>query len=306
MRIHATPENAIATLHRGPFGKVEFLRCNGVHAFPVRSEVATHLHFSLAVVGSFVWHAERESVFADPTALLCTHEGEPYRISHPHGGDQTLVFTPSKELTAQLHEGFGTTALAIRRRTAIAAARAQLIAHTFYADWLAARDPCAADERLLEFFASIAAQPREIRLVSDDPLVRRTIEYVHHTPESSLTLQGIAAAMGVRASHLTHSFSRRTGQPLYRYVMSLKLSRALHRIVATDEDLTDIALDLGFSSHSHLSAAFRRRYGMSPSAARSHIGHGGGARRARSIEAAGDSLVWRPLCAARGGMQSAA
>ena len=34
------------------------------------------------------------------------------------------------------------------------------------------------------------------------------------------------------------------------------------------EDLTSLALDLGFSSHSHFSTAFRRQFGRPPSAMR--------------------------------------
>ena len=34
------------------------------------------------------------------------------------------------------------------------------------------------------------------------------------------------------------------------------------------DDLTDLGLDLGFSSHSHFSAAFRAAYGRTPSAFR--------------------------------------
>jgi AraC-like DNA-binding protein len=54
------------------------------------------------------------------------------------------------------------------------------------------------------------------------------------------------------------------GLPLYRYQLRLRLARALD-LLAQDGDLTTLALDLGFSSHSHFSAAFRQAYGRSPS-----------------------------------------
>jgi AraC-like DNA-binding protein len=52
--------------------------------------------------------------------------------------------------------------------------------------------------------------------------------------------------------------------PLYRYHMRLRLARALNLLPQYD-DLTTLSLDLGFSSHSHFSAAFREAYGRSPS-----------------------------------------
>ena len=52
------------------------------------------------------------------------------------------------------------------------------------------------------------------------------------------------------------------------YRQSLRLRMALERLRG-NEDLTTIALDLGYSSHSHFTMAFRREYGLTPSAYRS-------------------------------------
>ena len=57
------------------------------------------------------------------------------------------------------------------------------------------------------------------------------------------------------------------GAPLYRYQLRLRLARALD-LLGDHDDLTALGLELGFSSHSHFSAAFREAYGRSPSAFR--------------------------------------
>jgi AraC family transcriptional regulator len=318
-RIQAAPDNAIATLYRSAFGRVEILRCNGRHALARRREFASRLHFTLPLAGSFVWHADQDSVFADPTTLLCTHEGESFRMSHPNGGDHSLVLSPSEEVLSHLSERAAAAGLAGRRRLFLAPARAQLLAHRFYADPTTKLDAVAADESLVQFFESVAlSQPAgdplggspgdgHVRRSPDDSLVRRALDYVHHTSEPLLTLKNIASAMHVRAAYLTHAFAERTGQPLYRYIMSLKLSRALHRIATADEDLTTIALDLGFSSHSHFSALFKARYGLTPSQVRRGASkHSLRADRGDTLHSLGHGgaqmdVVWRPLCAARGG-----
>jgi AraC-like DNA-binding protein len=64
--------------------------------------------------------------------------------------------------------------------------------------------------------------------------------------------------------YLTQLFHRLEGVPLYRYQLRLRLACALDRLAHAD-DLTALALDLGFTSHSHFSAAFRQTYGVSPS-----------------------------------------
>jgi AraC-like DNA-binding protein len=45
--------------------------------------------------------------------------------------------------------------------------------------------------------------------------------------------------------------------------MRLRLARALD-LLSRYEDLTTLSMDLGFSSHSHFTAAFRRAYGRTP------------------------------------------
>jgi AraC family transcriptional regulator len=303
MQTPPIPDNAIAILHHGAFGRVDYLRCNGLAPTPSRSDIATRLHFSLPLVGSFVWHAENEDVFADPTALLCTQPGESYRISHPHGGDESLVLTPSLQALAHLSERAERAGLAGPRRMIVAPARAQMLAYTLYVDPLTSRDAFAADECLLQLFETIAAGASTDRNTHEDVLVRRTLDYVHSTFEPLLTLKNVAAAMGVRATYLTHAFARRVGQPLYRYIIGLKLARALHRVTTTDDDLTHIALDLGYSSHSHLSSVFRARYGVSPSQVRNRL-EPPRAEAPASSDARGDSrplIRWRPLCPARGG-----
>jgi AraC family transcriptional regulator len=68
----------------------------------------------------------------------------------------------------------------------------------------------------------------------------------------------------VLAIRFTQVFQQVEGMPLYRYQPRLRLARALD-LLAQYDDLTSLSLDLGFSSHSHFSAAFREAYGRSPS-----------------------------------------
>jgi AraC-like DNA-binding protein len=45
----------------------------------------------------------------------------------------------------------------------------------------------------------------------------------------------------------------------------LRLRASLERVAEQRADLTSIALDLGFSSHSHFTDVFRREFGKTPS-----------------------------------------
>ena len=79
------------------------------------------------------------------------------------------------------------------------------------------------------------------------------------------TLAEIAGALRVSPVYLTQVFHQVEGLPLYQYQLRLRLARALD-LLARYDDLTTLALHLGFSSHSYFTATFRRVYGCSSSA----------------------------------------
>lgn len=55
---------------------------------------------------------------------------------------------------------------------------------------------------------------------------------------------------------------------LHEYRLELRLRVLLERLAEPNAQLSRIAMELGFSSHSHLTATLRRRGGMTPSALR--------------------------------------
>jgi AraC-like DNA-binding protein len=80
-----------------------------------------------------------------------------------------------------------------------------------------------------------------------------------------LTLEELGRAVNVSPFHLARSFRRHTGYTLHEYRTQLRLRAALDRLAAGDEDLVVIARAVGYSSHSHLTATFRRVFGLPPS-----------------------------------------
>jgi AraC family transcriptional regulator len=86
-----------------------------------------------------------------------------------------------------------------------------------------------------------------------------------------LTLAEIARAVGASVFHLCRTFRRATGTTIHAYRTQLRLRSALDRLENADCDLSQLALDLGFSSHSHFTASFRTAFGVPPSTARRHV-----------------------------------
>ena len=95
-------------------------------------------------------------------------------------------------------------------------------------------------------------------------LIRRTKEFLEAEFANRIRLSQVARAVGASPAYLTDVFRRVEGVSLHRYVVQLRLARALVELPHAD-DLTALALEVGFSSHSHFSAAFRRAFECTPS-----------------------------------------
>jgi AraC family transcriptional regulator len=81
-----------------------------------------------------------------------------------------------------------------------------------------------------------------------------------------LTLADIAAAVLVSPFHLGRIFRERTGFGVHEYRDQLRLRLALERVLERDVRLCALAVELGYSSHSHFTDSFRRVFGVPPSA----------------------------------------
>jgi AraC-like DNA-binding protein len=71
--------------------------------------------------------------------------------------------------------------------------------------------------------------------------------------------------LGCSPFHLSRIFRLTTGLPLRQYVRRLRIVLAADRLRRGDDDLTSLALDLGFYDHSHFTNTFRREWGVPPS-----------------------------------------
>lgn len=99
-------------------------------------------------------------------------------------------------------------------------------------------------------------------------LVDHVRELIARRFRGPLTIGELAAASGVSAFHLCRIFRTHTGLTIHAYRNHLRLRAALEHVLGSRADLSEVALDLGYCTHSHFTAAFRSLYGITPSAAR--------------------------------------
>jgi AraC-like DNA-binding protein len=96
----------------------------------------------------------------------------------------------------------------------------------------------------------------------------RAREYLSCHYAEAPPLARVAAAADCSVYHLSRAFRHRYGTTIHRYRTDLALRDAYDQIDGGDRRLLDIAFDLGFASHSHLTDSFSRRFGVLPSTVR--------------------------------------
>ncbi|HET9435442.1 MAG TPA: AraC family transcriptional regulator [Candidatus Limnocylindrales bacterium] len=245
------------------------VRCHGAPAAPSGEEAARALEVNIPLAGVYVRTVRRPAspgsprrAIGDPGRALVFARDEPYRVSHPIGGDdRSLVIAvldppPDLELrTAERPVPAGVPVVARRLAGALADGRL---------DALAGAEVAMAIVRTVGRGTawSPPARPRELRLAA---AVR--LEIGARLGER-LTLADLGRAAGLSGWELARRFRRATGTSIHRYRTARRVQVALERIEAGERDLTGLALDLGFADHSHLTNVLRRETGRPPSAFR--------------------------------------
>jgi len=216
------------------------------------------------------WRDDAPAV-AEAGQVLFFNAGDEYRFVHPvAGSDGSLAVRVEESMLRELapksllREG---DALAFAHERLRIDARAQalvaLLRHSLREDIAESLEA----ESLALTLVTRALGPRTAHAAGASAGRQRLVDRAKLVLASDLSrrwaLAEIAAEVGVSAVYLTQVFQQVEGLPLYRYQLRVRLARALD-LLAEYDDLSKLGQDLGFSSHSHFSAAFQQAYGRSP------------------------------------------
>jgi AraC family transcriptional regulator len=253
-------------------GLVESLRVDGPRTARPRAEsYSPDFQVCLPYHGAFVWHVGQDDVVADANRVLFVAGDEGYRMSHPADeGYAELIVTIKPPVLSEIL-GVPEPQLAgcdpFKRRSRPAGLELQRLgAECLHRGERGGWSRLAGEEWLLGFLRTCFERPSAAPAISPSTLrlVGRAKEFLAANLTSPVRLSHIARAARTSPAYLTSVFRRVEGMPLHRYLMQLRLARALVELPHAS-DLTRLACDLGFSNHSHFSAAFRRSFGCTPS-----------------------------------------
>jgi transcriptional regulator GlxA family with amidase domain len=94
--------------------------------------------------------------------------------------------------------------------------------------------------------------------------LRRAIALMQDHVEPTLSIDALAARLGLSTRRLERLFGGAFGMPPKRYYDLIRLHRARKLLLETDLPVTEVALRCGYLSPTQFSARFRERFGLSP------------------------------------------
>ena len=224
--------------------------------------------------------ADAEPFLADPTVVELYNSGQEYRRRKvsPQGAECDYFAFSDVVLDAAVRgrgarpaglRPFGASHLPadarlyLRQRSLVSRIRSGAL-----------RDPLEIEELALELLDAVLRrarhEPKHGRAESHESSPRRralaaeAAQALATRFAEPLSLGALARVLGTSPFHLCRVFRARTGRSLHGYRTELRLRSSLERN-EQGEGLTNAALELGFSSHSHFTSAFRKAFGLTPS-----------------------------------------
>ena len=124
----------------------------------------------------------------------------------------------------------------------------------------------------------VTPQPQpDLGALAEDSRVRRAMLLIERNLDSPLSIEFVANYVGLSKRHLERLFKQATGMGPTEFALRLRLANAHQLLTTGNAPISDVALQCGFTSHSHFASSFRTAYGKTPSWYR--------ARRAAGAEA---------------------
>lgn len=293
-------------LYDGPNVSVSDYDCRACRGGPEAEEHVDSHEIVLLRHGVFCKHVGRQSVTANVNQAIFFAKGSTYRVSHPMDcGDRGTVFTLAPQvLNDMLCELDPTYANHPDQPFPFASgpcdsgvfwSHRQLLRRLEAAN---ARplDPMWVDETALQMVAEILAaafarygEPQKRRrsgtLADHTERAEAAKSYLACRMGEPITLDDVARHVHTSPFHLSRIFRQHTGVPVHRYLTRLRLRASLEQLAGGVSDLATLAVELGYSSHSHFTDTFRREFGRTPSDVRKVLSHRALSKMSKNPEA---------------------
>lgn len=207
--------------------------------------------------GRFSFRDHDTATVASPSTALCLGDGHAFQIAHTHDCDGDICLSVQGTIAHTLRDA-GATSRPI-------SPRAYLRLHALVAELGTGLTPTrlTLEEACCDALAP-QAPARQSARPRDTALAERVTHRLARDVDRHVSLHELAAGEQVSIFHLCHVFKQVTGTTIHQHQQELRLRHAVALLLETDDTLAEMALTLGFSSQSHFTNVFRRRFRTTP------------------------------------------
>ncbi|MFC7458371.1 helix-turn-helix transcriptional regulator [Brachybacterium sp. GCM10030267] len=110
-----------------------------------------------------------------------------------------------------------------------------------------------------------AGRPRPVVPTADLVALRRARDRMDRDHAQALDVDSLARSVHMSAGHFSRRFREEYGESPYSYLMTRRIERAMTLLRQTDRSVTDICMEVGFTSLGTFSTRFRELVGVPPS-----------------------------------------
>jgi AraC family transcriptional regulator len=227
------------------------------------SSVAPHSHeapyFSLLLEGSYAESATDFAVRYEPYTVVFHDALTQHRDAIPDGGCRMFFV----ELLAQWVDVISATPKPAHLFEMDGSAPAWLILR-LHREFLsgAAASSLTVESVLFELCEYLSTAT--VETAREPAWIAHTEQLLRSGLFTRIDLRAIAAQLSVNPSHLCRTFRRFRRRTIGDYVMGLRVQFVCRRLVETQEPLSDIAGQAGFTDQSHMTRSFKRITGVTP------------------------------------------
>ncbi len=105
----------------------------------------------------------------------------------------------------------------------------------------------------------------------DDGPLRHVVDYIEHGLGGEISVDELAEVSGFSAGYFVGAFRRALGKTPHQYLTERRVARACELLHDPHRAIVDVAMDVGFSSQSHLTSVFRKLMRTTPAAYRQRV-----------------------------------
>jgi AraC-like DNA-binding protein len=122
---------------------------------------------------------------------------------------------------------------------------------------------------LLWLYLSSVPFTREARIDEDDrKAIQEALLILNSNLEAPPRLEKLANTVGMSASKFKNLFPKTCGMPPYGYLRKKRMEKAMYLLIQGQMNVTQVAMEVGYSSISHFAKAFSKEFDINPSQVR--------------------------------------